>query len=120
MGVNALEVVSADPIGEVKSLNTLFPVSIRFNASIGTDVSGILVSIVPNVPFDKYVLSTYPNVLWVEPKPVDKAEEYGWVDGVKYTILIGKGSKSFSGAILEEDYSFSFSNSTEGVSMFAE
>jgi hypothetical protein len=118
VGVNTLEIIGAEPTGEVKSLNTTFPVSVKFNEDLGTDVSGIHVTIVPNIPFDKYVLSTQPTVLWLEPLPDNKSQEYGWLEGVKYTVLVEKGSKSSSGAIVEKDFSFSFSNSAEGVSMF--
>ncbi|MFA5881044.1 MAG: hypothetical protein WC834_02520 [Eubacteriales bacterium] len=120
VGVNTLKVISANPMGNTSSLNTLFPVSVKFSESLGSDLSGIYVDISPAVPFDKYVVSSLPDALWLAPRPVSTAETRGWVDGVTYTVLIEKGSKISSGAVLKEDYSFSFSNSTEGVSMFAE
>lgn len=108
--INRLEVLGAGPTGNVEDFNTLFPVSVKFSDVLDPNGTGILVDITPSIPIEKYVLTTYPETLWVQPSTDHKAETYGWVDGTTYTITIKKGSKSPGGAVLQEDYSFSFTN----------
>lgn len=118
VSVNRLEVLSASPQGEVQTLSRLFPVSVKFNEDLGGSTSGILVAIVPNVPFETYVISSQPSTLWIKPS-VKSTNATGWVDKTEYTVSIKKGSETSDGAILKEDFSFSFVNRTEGISMFA-
>jgi len=114
VGVSVLSVFSATPQGEVRTINLAFPMMVKFSQALGSDTSGMLVSIEPEIPIEKFVVTSEPNVLWIGPAGRDV-----WADGVKYTITIKKGSKNESGAVLNEDYSFSFSATTQGVSMLA-
>jgi|GEM_PF-4012783 hypothetical protein len=120
VGLNTFRVVSAQPIGTVASLNTLLPISVKFSDALGTNVSGMRITISPSIPFETYVLTTQPEVLWVVPAPSSTGQEYGWIDGVEYTVVIAKGSQNSSGALLDEEYTFSFTNATENITMYAQ
>lgn len=118
VSANFVTVVSSDPAGDIKTLNRLFSASVKFSENIGTDLSGLIVSISPSIGFNKYVVSAEPETLWIE--PVSSGVDPGWQDDVLYTVIIRKGSTISNGAVLKEDYSFTFSNSTVGITMYAD
>lgn len=117
VSVNSITVVGSRPAGNIKTLNRLFSASVKFSESIGTDLSGINVFVSPSIGVKKYSVSAEPETLWIE--PVNTGVDPGWKDDVSYTITIKKGSTISSGAVLKEDFSFSFSNSTAGITMYA-
>ncbi len=118
--VGRLEVVSVSPVGDTKSLDTLYPVAIEFNQPLGADLSGINIAVFPNIPFRTYTTVSTPKTLWLEPSTVSNRETQGWADRVEYTITVMKGLKSSDGATLGGNYTFKIRNSTQDIYMRAD
>ena len=57
----------------------------------------------------KYVVSSKPDILRIAPENINA--DSGWVDDVQYTVVIKKGSTISNGAVLKDDYTFTFINS---------
>lgn len=115
--VNKMEVLNASPAGKLGDMNSLFSVSVKFSENLEPSGNGILVEIVPYVPYKKYVLNTYPDTLWIQPSTEIQADHYGWVDDIQYTVLIKKGSIGGSGSMLQDNYTFTFKNSVGEINL---
>ncbi len=115
-----LSIVSVSPVGNFESLDVLQPIAVEFNRDISSDGSGVVITASPTIRLKKYVLSSNPKVLWIQPAVVQSKEIQGWLDDVEYTITVGRGSRSADGASLKDSYIFKFRNSPENVYMMAD
>lgn len=115
-----LSVVNTTPVGNIESLDVLYPIAVEFNTDLDGNADGIVVTTVPSIRLKKYVLSSNPKTLWIEPAVTQSKDVQGWLDGVEYTITVARGSKSLSGLVLENNYSFKFRNSSENTYMMVD
>lgn len=117
VGVNKMEVLGVGPEGDVETIDPTFSVLVKFNENLDGKTDGMLITISPDISFEMFVTSSQPNVLRIVPLVKETDAVIGWVDGTTYTITVKKDSKTSSGAVLNEDYSFSFTRRTENINL---
>lgn len=108
--VESLLVLEAAPVGVIESLDNLYPVYIEFNQDVSKSLDYLFIDIKPYIKYRKFVLSSNPNRLWIEPDNKDptSGDIIGWENNLVYKVTVLKGSRTIQGHLISEDYSFSF------------